>query len=225
MTENGKKRDGAQITCFNLLLDKENKFEIANRDKSDLVESSSNIIEYINSNFDSFSKLVNQNSKVVNVDLDKRVLSNYIHEFYDKKNVKFFITTFENKLVLFRNAPAKIEKYFDISASVRYVSNGTRNLPKNMRDSVSDFLKKRYKLKDIHYDGAHTIITSADPIEEKYIDFNDSHLYISDYNLDENAYRVMKLADKGSPRVLLKVKTKRNQDASDLESFEKYIRG
>jgi hypothetical protein len=224
MTENGKKKDGAQSSGFSLSLNSEGtRFEYSKKDKSGLTNSAKQIVKYINKNFDSFKDLVNRNSKTKDIDLDKRVFSNYINEYYKEKNVKYFMSLHEGKIILFKNTPSMIEKYFDICATVRYLSDGTRYLPKKIRDSVIKFLKSKYKIKNVDFNDLNTIISTDEPILEPYVDYEDCSLYISNYRMPDNEYKVMKLTGNGAPRVIFNLTTKRDQDIRDVESFEKYI--
>jgi hypothetical protein len=180
-------------------------------------------MSYINDNFDSFVKLTEPHSSKIEFDLDASVFANWIHDYYVKKGVKFFITALNNKYSIFKNTSENLLKYFDINAFARYYSNGLRDLPLSQRDDLIAGLKKQCKISSSRYDDKQSFVTIKGEIENPYFDIGDTTIYLSDKNQKPNEYRVMKVSDVGSPRILFSLHTKANQDAKDLEQFKKFL--
>lgn len=224
MTENGKKKVGAQSTGFGIKLveDGDKKFFECSETADDS-DAASQIMSYINDNFDSFVKLTEPHSSKIEFDLDASVFANWIHDYYVKKGVEFFITALNNEYSIFKNTPENLLKYFDINAFARYYSNGSKDLPLSQRDDVIAGLKKQCKISSVRFDDKQSIIKVNGEIENPYFDIGDTKLYLSDKNQKPNEYRVMKVSGVGSPRILFSLHTKANQDVKDLEQFKKFL--
>lgn len=224
MTENGKKKVGAQSTGFGIkLVEDGNKKFFECSETADQNDAATKIMDYINNNLDSFIKLTEPHSSKIMFDLDTNVFAEWISSYYEKKNVQFFITLFNGDFAIFKNTPANLTKYFNIDAFARYYSDGTKDLPLSQREDLIAGLKKQCKLQSSRFDGNHSIITVNDPIEQPYFDVADTKLYLSDKNQKPNEYRVMKVSGVGSPRILFSLYTKIDQDKKDLDQFEKFL--
>lgn len=222
MMENKIKKNGAQSTGFGIKLDdKENKFIASDSVEND--ENAAKIVKYINKNFNDFKEINKSNSGTRDIDLDNNVFASYIHNYYSKKNVMFFITSYDDKLVIFKNTPSNLLKYFNIITSVRFFKNGTRDIPANIREKVINLLKKKYNATSERVDKKKTIIKIRSEIKEPYIDVDDTTIYLSKISDSSNEYRIMKVSDIGSPRVIFKIISKREQDQKDLQQFEDFI--
>lgn len=224
MTENGKKKVGAQSTGFGIKLveDGDKKFFECSETADDS-DAASQIMSYINDNFDSFVKLTEPHSSKIEFDLDTSVFANWIHDYYVKKGVEFFITALNNEYSIFKNTPENLLKYFDINAFARYYSNGSKDLPLSQRDDLIAGLKKQCKVSSVRFDDKQSIIKVNNEIENPYFDIGDTKVYLSDKNQKPNEYRVMKVSGVGSPRILFSLHTKANQDEKDLAQFEKFL--
>lgn len=224
MTENGSKKVGAQSTGFGIKLieNGNNKFFECSDTALDN-EAASEIMSYINNNINDFIKLIEPHSSKIRLDLDISIFANWICDYYKHKGVEFFITAFDNEFAIFKNTVRNILKYFNIVAFARYYSNGSKNLPLSQRDEIISGLKKQCKISSSRYDDKQSFVTIKGEIENPYFDIGDTKIYLSDKNQKPNEYRVMKVSDVGSPRVLFSLYTKANQDARDLEQFKKFL--
>lgn len=217
--------NGAQSTGFSLaLVEDENGNNEFVCSKQNYVKSKAmdEIISYINNNIDEFMELINPNSGTRDIFLSKDVFAKYISDYYNDKNVKFFMTSKDDKFIIFKNTPKKLSQYFDISACVRFFGYGTKDLPKGIRDDVISFLNSKYKVKSVRYDGPRTYVKIKNQLPSTHITYKDIGLFISnkDGRSLEGEYRVMKSTGRGAPRVMFKLKTIKNQSSSDLKSFE-----
>jgi len=224
MTENGNKKVGAQSTGFGIKLieDGNNKFFECSETAADN-EAASEIMSYINSNFDRFIKLVEPHSSKVMLDLDKSIFAKWISNYYKNKGVEFFITAFNNEYAIFKNTARNLLKYFDIYAFARYYSNGSKNLPLTQRDEIIAGLKKQCRVSSVKFNDMQSIVKINGLVENPYFDINDTTIYLSDKDQAPNEYRVMKISGAGSPRILFSLYTKSNQDMKDLAQFERFL--
>ena len=226
MTENGKKKVGAQSTGFGIkLVEDGDKRFFECSETADQNGAASKIMSYINDNFDNFVKLTEPHSSKIMFDLDASVFAEWISDYYTKKGVEFFITALNNEYSIFKNTAKNLLKYFDITAFARYYSNGSKDLPLSQRDDVIAGLKKQCKVSSVRFDDRQSIINVNNEIENPYFDIGDTKVYLSDKNQKPNEYRVMKVSGVGSPRILFSLHTKSNQDEKDLAQFEKFLNG
>lgn len=224
MTENGKKKVGAQSTGFGIkLVEDGDKRFFECSETADDSDAASQIMSYINDNFDSFVKLTEPHSSKIEFNLDASVFANWIHDYYVKKGVEFFITALNNEYSIFKNTSENLLKYFDINAFARYYSNGSKDLPLSQRDDLIAGLKKQCKISSSRYDDKQSFVTIKGEIENPYFDIGDTKIYLSDKDQKPNEYRVMKVSGVGSPRILFSLHTKANQDEKDLAQFEKFL--
>lgn len=224
MTENGKKKVGAQSTGFGIkLVEDGNKKFFECSETADQSDAAAKIMDYINNNLDSFIKLTEPHSSKVMFDLDANIFADWISDYYTKKNVKFFITALGNEYSIFKNTADNLLKYFDITAFARYYSNGSKDLPLSQREDIVAGLKKQCAISSTTFNGKQTIIKVKNAIDQHYFDVCDTKVYLSDKNQKPNEYRVMKISGVGSPRILFSLHTKASQDAKDLEQFKKFL--
>lgn len=224
MTENGKKKVGAQSTGFGIkLVEDGNKKFFECSETADQNDAAAKIMNYINSNIDSFIKLTEPHSSKVMFDLDANIFADWISDYYTKKNVEFFITSLGNEYSIFKNTAENLLKYFDITAFARYYSNGSKDLPLSQREDIVTGLKKQCTISSTTFNDKQTIITVKNAIDQPYFDVCGTKVYLSDKNQKPNEYRVMKISGIGSPRILFSLHTKASQDAKDLEQFNKFL--
>lgn len=223
MMENGNKRNGAQSTGFGIRLsDDKSKFLCSSTVENN--EYADEIIKYINKNFSKFKNLTNSNSGTEEILLDQSVFAKYIHNYYVDKNVMFFMTSYYRDLIIFKNTVSNLIKYFNIVASVRFLKNGTKDLPKNARDIAADVLKKKFNAKAINFTDKMMTVKISSPIINPYIELDDkTTVYLSKIEDTKNEYRIMKVLTIGSPRVSFNILTIRDQDPKDIKIFEDYM--
>ncbi len=224
MTENGKKKVGAQSTGFGIkLVENGDKKFFECSETADDNDAASKIMSYVNDNFDSFVKLTEPHSSKITFDLDERVFADWISDYYKKKDVAFFITALDGDYAIFKNSPEMLLKYFNITAFARYYSNGSKDLPLSQRESLLSSLEKQCKISSTRFNDKQSIVTVKDVIDNPYFDVDGTKIYLSDKNQKPNEYRVMKISGVGSPRILFSLHTKASQDGKDLEQFKKFL--
>jgi hypothetical protein len=215
-------KKGAQATGFGLRLSDDKK-SFCLSDTAINNKSASEMIKYINKNFEEFNKLINPNTGTVNLNIDQKTFAEWINLYYKQKGSKFFIINYNGNLILFKNTVKNLLKYFDIFASARYYSNGSKNLPVKYREQVLAVLNNKYNISDVFLDNTRTYIKTNDIIENKYIKLKDVIAYLSDYKQKPGIYRLMRSTGIGCVRVLFELKAKTEQDIRDVEVFENYL--
>lgn len=220
MTENDGKRNGAQCTGFGITQNR-NKFICSNTAEDS--EQAEHMLDYMNSHFSEFKKVVEPHTGTSDLFIDESIFAEYISDYYIKKNALYFITSFEDEFVVFKNTPKNLLKYFTITATARYYQYGTKNLPISQRDEAERAIKKQYNVSSVKYDDNHTFVKIKDLVEDPYINDGDLHFYLSSKNQKQDEYRVMKLSNLGCARVLFLLRSKRSQDKKDLDEFRRYI--
>ena len=225
MTERNHKSVGVQSTGFGIELVEDGDKRLF--ECSDTVgdsESAKTLIDYINSNIDKFSKLVSQHTSKIPIEVDQSVSSDWIHNFYLNKNVKYFMAFRNGKFSIFKNTIENLLKYFNITAYARYYSNGTKNVPNSQRDIAIDFIKSNCKVDSVTQDDKKTIVKLKSTPENLYYDISDDlRIFLSDKNMPDNEYRVMKVSKIGSPRILFYLNIKSDQDSKDFYEFKSFI--
>lgn len=225
MSENAKtgKHDGSQASGFTLqLLDEDGKKSFTVKEQIKENKYTSEIIDYLNANFEEYSKFDAPNTKNLDLSLDKKVLAKWVSEHYKKKGAEFFITAKDSQFSIFKNTPQKILKYFDIHATVRHYKTGTKDLQPDKRDSVLSELNKLYKINSVKYKDKQMLVTIKDNIESQYIDLSECKIYLSNKNQKPCVYRIMYLHNTGAPRVTFHINTISDQDEKDIEAFKNF---
>lgn len=224
MTERQNKHINAQSTGFGIKLvesDSNKAFECSETAENN--DAALEILNYINSNINEFSKLIAQHSSKVQININPKVFARWISNYYKQRNVLFFITTLNNKFSIFKNTPGNLLKYFEIRAYARYFPNGSKDLPLCFRDNVLAALKQQLDYVSAKTVGKQLIIKTKDSIQNPYINIGDLIVYLSDKNQKPNEYRVMKISKVGSPRVAFHLYTISDQDDHDLNQFRNYL--
>jgi hypothetical protein len=225
MTENGDKKNGAQVTGFGIHLSEDSKkphFECS--DVALDIPETYDILSYINRHFNDYVAVINPSSKQTDIPLDKNILAKWIYKSYINKNVLFFATIYQGEIVILKNTVGNIKKYFDIILYARYYSNGSKNLPYYQQDDAIAAIKSLYHVKSVRCDGGKTYVVIPSNLDSQYIDVNkDLKIYLSATD-NLNEYRVMKITGIGSPRILFKLYSIAQQDKKDFDSLASYLK-
>lgn len=223
MTEStASSKKGAQATGFGLRLSDDKK-SFCVSDTAVNNKSAAEMIKYINKHFEEFNKLTKPNTGTVSINIDQKTFAEWISLYYKQKGSKFFIINYNGNLILFKNSVKNLLKYFDIFASARYYSNGSKNLPVKHRDSVLAVLNNKYNISNVTTDDIKTYIKTDDIIENPYLELENITAYLSDYKQTPGTYRLMRSTGIGCVRVLFDLKAKTDQDIRDVEIFENYL--
>lgn len=204
------KSASAQSGQFVLLADGD-KF-VFSKDNKSIEDISKPFLDYMNERFDEF-KLPGTAGK--KIDLDKDILAKWIEEYYGKKGIRFFVTKYRKKIVIF--PLYKVKEYFEIGCTYRIKKSGSRNVPQKCACAIKKALGKDY-----YYEGKHFILKDMSLHEKEIIKCHDCEFYVSEKRLD--GYKITVLGETENANVIFKVKAIKDQDEQDLKLFEEALK-
>lgn len=229
-------------------------FKYSNKNKTPLTEEASEIISYMNRNFEEFK---NPGGKGVNIDLPQILFSRWIINFYKHKHAKYIMScslskndcqgrelSIGNELFI---APIdKFSSYFDVSACYRSKRSGSGVIPYKYIPTVVTFLQKKYNISNSDIGIMPKIGASGETIN------SDMRLHITSsglkqiqeaeatekpiirvgnvyYLFGENAnamglHEIRKRSTTVNANVIFSVKAKSKQRPEDLENFISALR-
>ena len=198
-----------------VVLPQENKFIFSKGNKSE-VEWASDIIDYLNRNYKVFKCL---STKGKDIELDTEVLAEWIKNYYEnKKNTKFFITSFDNKMVI--SPTDKIDKYFEISACLRIKKSGSGDPSNNNISELCMILGKCAK--EFKKNGKKWFVNFNNPESEKFILAGPSYRYQFS-KVGASSFNIRRLSNTNNANVVFSLHSKKEQDPEDLTIFRKAI--
>lgn len=208
------KMPDAQAGQF-VVLPQENKFTFSTRNKSE-VKWAKDIINYLNRNYNEFKLL---STKGKEIELDNGILAEWIKNYYkNKKNTVFFITSFENEMVIFPTE--KLEKYFEISACLRIKKSGSGDPSKN---NIHELTKiPGVKDNDLVNKGKKWFANFKNPESEKFILSGSLYRY-QFCKVEDGSFNIRRLGNTNNANVIFSLHSKKGQDFEDLEIFRKAI--
>ena len=184
----------AQSGQFVLIEDKINKqFFYSCKNKTEVNPYSTAIIDYINLNYQYYSDVNSAGKEII---LDKDIFYNWIVRHYEKKNVRFFITRYNDKFLLFHIKD--FSKYFNVKAIFRLKKSGSRHITENDKIILKEILK--YNI-NFHFEG--TNIISNYNLDRKKIQNEEKTYYFR--KIDINKYSVTKLSNTNNANVIFSI--------------------
>ena len=137
------KSPSSQSGQFVLFADENtSSFIYSSKNKTPINHSTHLIIEYMNENF---SKFLNANTSGVSIDLPEKVITNWIIDYYNNKNVKFFITK-NKEFIIFPTE--KLAEYFFVHATFRTKKSGSSKANKKDIEKIKDLFPNIIICKD-----------------------------------------------------------------------------
>ncbi|EOA07594.1 Type II restriction modification system endonuclease [Mycoplasma yeatsii 13926] len=203
----------SQSGQFVLNEDKQNKkFIYSDKNRSKLNEFSEEILTYMNSNFNFFSE--NKKTKA-EIALDKQIFYNWIINYYENKNVKFIITLYDSKYIIF--PIHKLSSYFDVYAIYREKQSGSRRLStKNLDD-----FKKALQENQIKYAFDNMDIKSEQDLDNLIIR-SENNRYLLKWKDDR--YDIRHLSNTRNSNVIFSLKLFKKLDENMLKEDLKYFK-
>lgn len=207
------KDTNAQSGQFVLLPNEDNNtFVFSPRNHSKPNEMTDIIINYMNQHFDLFNK-AGTAGKSLNI--DDSVFVKWIINHYINKNVKYIISCYNDKYVIF--PIRKFASYFDISAKYRIKKSGSGAPAKKDISTVTDVISKTYQTAKFTVDGKKLFVTITEPILEDKFVLGKYTYYFS--RKEPKTYEVRRLSNTYNMNVIFSIKTKQSQDDNDLKEF------
>lgn len=212
------KMPSAQSGQFVLLPDYENKeFIFSPRNKTEQDENTDFIIQYMNNDFEKFSKIGTSGE---DIDIDQSIFKDWIINTYRQKKVKFIITKGSDYIIL---PLEKYGNYFSISAKYRIKRSGSNPLPKYLRNDICKQLNQldiKYTTVDNSKEGLETkkfYINSKTNVDRFIFPFENNNFMLS-FDKDD-IYEVRKLGKTQNPNVIFSIYLLKEQDPADLKNF------
>ena len=203
------KMETSQCGQFVLLPDWSNKhFVFSEKNSSIETPITRDIITHMNNNFDEYV-----NGGVLKI--NKSILYDWVKEYYKGKNVKYVITSYSNKYIIF--PIEKFPVYFDISGVYRVKRSGSHSPTKNQQKQTIELLKNTTN--NFSYDLLDdNLIVRGDELKRgKRFDIGGNTYWLAEH---QNGYRVRVLSKTANKNVIFSIFLQKHiQDMSDLETF------
>lgn len=186
-------------------------FDYSKNNKSKLNQYSQAIIDYMNTDFNSFRE-AGTKGKIISFPGCNEIFINWIINSYREKGVKFFIT---NGYKIF---PIEdFANYFTVSAEYRTKKSGSNNVGFTRLKSVSNFISSNdYGIKEIISDGDKLFITSTQNL--------DNHRFILDgfeymFAIRGDVFEIRKLSNTKNANVIFSIDKVENVEGMMSEEF------
>lgn len=205
-------------------------FDFSKDNKVPLSKNCEKIIAHMNATYKTYCKV---GKKGIPVNVDSAILYGLVTDFYQEKNVKFFMTE-GNELMIF--PIDRFSEYFDIEAVYRCKTSGSSeptqstNTSEILQGMANDQIKGELEYKFVagkircflHADKQlHGHRTPCASYTYQYKDNNYSKLVQrkSDY-----VFEVRRLSNTSNPNVICQLSLKKTyQQADDLKAFEQML--
>ncbi len=194
-----------------VLLIEGNEFIYSSKNKGEINEFSSLILEYINENFSYYK---NVGTGAMDIDLPTEYFSSWIENHYRRKNVAFIITKYRNQFVIL--PISKFSDYFNIKASFRKKTSGSRELPKKYFDRINDFFGDNCVM-----EGKKVYLVSSKYRDKYQKDFGDIKIQLSLKKCGR--YEIRVLGNTKNPNVIFSIECVKGSQAKDLLVFRSSI--
>jgi DNA (cytosine-5)-methyltransferase 1 len=207
------KEPNAQSGQFVLIPDEnKKKFIFSPRNKTEPNEFTDIITSYMNTDFERFNEAGTAGQSL---NIDQRVFSRWITNYYKTKGVKYFITKNTSYIIF---PISKFETYFDITATYRIKRSGSSEPSKKYQNSVITILKTEYGVSDVIYIEKKLFVKGNHALSKVRFTMGNYEYYLAPTPGD--MYEVRQLSNTYNMNVIFSIKLKKNQDASDLKAFE-----
>lgn len=229
------KSKNAQAGQF-VLLSKGDRFVFSPRNETD--ESlSRNIVRYMNDNYISFKSSI---AHAKEVEIDKKILYEWIKNFYYSKGVKYFMTKDRNYIIF----PVRhLEKYFNVRCDFRVKRSGSHKLSKNDIEPLKRILRL-LKIEDyiieVNNENKHFVLTKNNELSlQKYSSINEVWVCrnqgsmtlkckMGEYEyqfreIDSNKCEVRKLSNTFNSNVIFSIQLFYNINDDESDEFENEI--
>ena len=170
------------------------------------------IIEYMNRNFDRFSRAGTGGESLK---IDSSVFSEWIIRHYKEKNVKYIIS-YKDDYVIF--PIRKFAAYFDIFATYRIKKSGSGNPAKKDIPIVKQTVVHAYPFSTFWVTDKKLFVEISEPITEDRFVLGEYTYYLSQQ--ETGLYEIRRLSNTYHQNVIFSIHLKKSQDLSDLAEFE-----
>ncbi|MFI3211730.1 MAG: DNA (cytosine-5-)-methyltransferase [Eubacteriales bacterium] len=206
----------AQCGQFVLLPDvSAQEFQYSTQNLTTLTPNSQTIIQHMNENFEEYKEAGTRGKEIL-FDGCSTVFSNWVIEYYQSKNTKYFIT---NNYTIF--PIEKFSDYFNITATYRVKRSGSSNVGKSNMQPVTDFIVSNFETDSNRSENTKLFISMQQNMHDTRFILN-SYEYM--FSKREYEYEIRKLSNTFNANVIFSVSLKSSQNAVDLQNFEDALR-
>lgn len=202
-----------------VILDEGGYFAYSKKNKEEINEYSRFLINIINENYERYKDV---GTKPIIIDVDKLFFAEWIIRHYKKKKVKYVVTEFEQKYVIF--PVERYKAYFNITANLRRKKSGSSSLPKKWINEIQDIIRDKYGEVEceIFYKIKHSYLkTNANIIDKLQLEGKENWYQFNSY--EKGIYEIRKLSKTNNPNVIFLVEAKSKQNIEDLKKFKDEI--
>lgn len=213
----------SQAGQFVIEKNNKNKWSFSKTNRSLNTKHSDIIIKFINQNLNSIIS-----TKGIDLNVNEKIQFNWIKDFYNQRNVTYFITEFNNqKIIIPLN---KIHQYFHIKSTVRTKLSGSADVSNNYWNTIKNHaifnnIEKTFKQNNKFYIRFKQIPKIIDNNIKNKFEYNNKQIRYQLQRIDpiDNIYYLRKLSTTSNPTVIFTLISKRNQNEVDLNNFIQYI--
>lgn len=207
------KMSNAQSGQFVLLPDEGKRiFTFSPKNKSQPNFLTDIIIDHMNNNFDKFN---NAGTTGENIDIDNSIFSQWIVDYYTRKNVSYFMTKGRNYIIF---PIQEFKKYFDVTAKYRIKKSGSSEPAKKDVARILSVLKDNYGIKQSSVEGKKLFVYGDGNISKVRFVEGKYTYYLAPKS--ENRFEVRRLSNTYNMNVIFSISLKKEQDENDLKIFE-----
>lgn len=189
-------------------------FEYSKKNAKPINDYTKIIMNHINNSYEDYIKA---GSKGKNIDFpnNENIFSQWIIDYYSKKNVKFFIS--KN----FHLVPIEeFSNYFYVSATLRTKKSGSKDVGKKSIELVLNYLTNHYKILNHRVDSDKLFIKSEQNLDKNVFSLDGDNYMFS---LSNDEYRIRKLSHTNNYNVIFSIKYKENMQGLLKTDFISYL--
>lgn len=204
----------AQSGQFVLLPDDENKrFVFSPKNRSIPTAMTQLIIEHMNDSFDYYK---NAGTAGIRIEIDTRILANWIIDYYESKGVKYFIS-YNDGFVIF--PVRKFAGYFEIFANFRTKKSGSQDPAKRDFPAIKTKIQKTYPLAEFIKKGSKIFTKISEPLITDHFELGGRSYLLASQDIP-NLYRIRQLSNTHNSNVIFSIHIKKKQNPDDLAEFK-----
>lgn len=186
------------------------QFEYSLLNFNKLNEYSKQIIEFMNKHFEIFKEAGTAGKSIVFENCEE-VFNNWVKQYYEEKNVQYFITN--NFMIL---PIEEFEKYFIVTAKYRVKRSGSTSAGKGNKDSLQNYLEHSFHIQSVEMVGDKIFVQSKEELHNTRFILNGYEYMLSKR---DDKYEVRKLSNTFNANVIFSIALREGQEGMTIEQF------
>lgn len=205
------KHSPAQCGQFVLIPNiKTHKFDYSMLNVNKINKYSSQIIEYMNKNFEEFKEAGTAGKEIKFEGCDD-VFSGWIVDYYKSKDVKYFIT---NNNIIF--PIEQFAEFFTVTAKYRTKRSGSSPVGNSNITNVKNYIEKHFDIQSIDFVGDKIFVNSNEELHNKRFVINGYEYMIS---RRDDVYEIRKLSNTFNANVIFSIELKPGKQGLTVSQF------